>query len=615
MTCVIPASATPPFASRINSLHTRERAWRHFNWRSKHRLNIPPSGPIYDFAGGLYATGEEDGDRLTRSISFWELPTSGDTNGEAGLQSWTHLMEGITIIDFTMDPAQDLLVLVTLAPANSLFLYEIHLRSIATNETHPKALMPELCCLSGSEPHPATLGHPASVRIQISGDLIALLVKEASSNLSSHLEIWDWVNNPEASLKIKSGIEDFTFLSNDAFLIARTTGSLETYTFPSPITDSSTPVSQYNYMFPQISAGYMYWYMSISSNPASASTPRAYPHRSRGKQLYSPKPEERIYMCSLCVFDSAADDEQRMHCFNFFFNAQSLLHPLDEWKAAARKANKGRVHRCVYPHTSPSISAQPLSSMTSPTSHPTDLSYQPRHILARPPSPSTATSSSAPSSSSSTRSTTMSAPSLSSRAHTRPVLRRPKLPKAAQPVRVPLIIPWHVWGPQSTRWFEDHGNTDWQHSVYGLRTIDSVKVDCSPTSLSRRDWNAEAGGPTSAMTYGGQQEGNNIFDDFRDIDIDEQEPAVPPRFLRLRDYNPYSIRECLQIEEAERLQGRNGNKWFGPRVVTHPTTTDGKGVFIHDIVSRLPYVEVLSKETFRVTDVMMDGCRVLLHKV
>lgn len=113
MTCVIPASATPPFASRINSLHVREQAWRQFNWRSKHRLNIPPSGLIYEFVGGLYATGDGDGDRLTRSIAFWELPTFGD---EASLRSWTHLMEGVTIIDFTMDPAQDLLALVTLAP-------------------------------------------------------------------------------------------------------------------------------------------------------------------------------------------------------------------------------------------------------------------------------------------------------------------------------------------------------------------------------------------------------------------------------------------------------------------------------------------------------------------
>jgi len=37
-------------------------------------------------------------------------------------------------------------------------------------------------------------------------------------------------------------------------------------------------------------------------------------------------------------------------------------------------------------------------------------------------------------------------------------------------------------------------------------------------------------------------------------------------------------------------------------------------VFKKDIVSWLPYTEVVSEETFEVTDVMMDDCRLLLLK-
>ncbi len=57
------------------------------------------------------------------------------------------------------------------------------------------------------------------------------------------------------------------------------------------------------------------------------------------------------------------------------------------------------------------------------------------------------------------------------------------------------------------------------------------------------------------------------------------------------------------------------NIWGKRRVVREPSITPVKGVFKKDIVSWLPYTEVVSEETFEVTDVMMDDCRLLLLKV
>lgn len=37
-------------------------------------------------------------------------------------------------------------------------------------------------------------------------------------------------------------------------------------------------------------------------------------------------------------------------------------------------------------------------------------------------------------------------------------------------------VPWEVWGPSSTRWFEECLSTDWQHAIYGLRAVESVEV-------------------------------------------------------------------------------------------------------------------------------------------
>jgi hypothetical protein len=56
-------------------------------------------------------------------------------------------------------------------------------------------------------------------------------------------------------------------------------------------------------------------------------------------------------------------------------------------------------------------------------------------------------------------------------------------------------------------------------------------------------------------------------------------------------------------------------QWGKRRVVREPSVTPVRGVFKRDVVSWLPYTEVVSEETFEVTDVMMDDCRLLLLKV
>lgn len=101
-------------------LREREKAWRTLSWKGRHTLRLPPTGSVYEFVGGLYGNGREDDSRLTASISFLELPSLDNTTSEPkpqDLKMWTHNMDDVTIIDFTMDPSQDLLVLVAQAAA------------------------------------------------------------------------------------------------------------------------------------------------------------------------------------------------------------------------------------------------------------------------------------------------------------------------------------------------------------------------------------------------------------------------------------------------------------------------------------------------------------------
>lgn len=112
MVSILSPAAPPPFFARLQALRDRERAWKTFTWNGRYNLQLPPTGSVYEFVGGLYANGKEDDRRITASISFLELPEASSAHD---LRLWTHSMHDVTIIDFTMDPSQDLLLLVALA--------------------------------------------------------------------------------------------------------------------------------------------------------------------------------------------------------------------------------------------------------------------------------------------------------------------------------------------------------------------------------------------------------------------------------------------------------------------------------------------------------------------
>ena len=124
--------------------------------------------------------------------------------------------------------------------------------------------------------------------------------------------------------------------------------------------------------------------------------------------------------------------------------------------------------------------------------------------------------------------------------------------------------------------------------------------------------------------FGGEEDEAEIFND----------GPGPLRILRVRDYNACSIAQANEYlrnvvdstgtnarhplfkgeAQTDNSKGRAlGNSRL--RVVTEPSITPVHGVYKEDIKSWLPYVEVLSKETFDVTDVMLDDRRLLLLKV
>lgn len=98
----------PSFSMRRRLLHEREKSWKHFRWHNKHSLDLLTFGSIYEFMGGFY------GNVMGPDISFIELPSTTSTSQPK--RSWAYSMPDLHIVDFTMDPSQDLLVILVDAP-------------------------------------------------------------------------------------------------------------------------------------------------------------------------------------------------------------------------------------------------------------------------------------------------------------------------------------------------------------------------------------------------------------------------------------------------------------------------------------------------------------------
>jgi hypothetical protein len=203
-----------------------------------------------------------------------------------------------------------------------------------------------------------------------------------------------------------------------------------------------------------------------------------------------------------------------------------------------------------------------------------------------------------------------------------------------------LPIPWEVWGPQNTRWFTDCLSKDWQHSIYGLRTADCVLDRAALEELIHRN-NKDDSDSEDDDSDESDGDGlifiNDVAVSAGDIERHMGLSGTLPKFLRVRDFNPYSIAKAIEDMDDLVIEGppsphgscssdssssscdsrdvmirdRGG---YSRRVVTGPSKTNVRGVFRKNIISCLPYVEVISDEAFNVNEVMMDDCRLLLAK-
>ncbi|KAF9269618.1 hypothetical protein L218DRAFT_953244 [Marasmius fiardii PR-910] len=621
----------PPVAIRLRSLRHNEEAWHTIASRARFRSRFMHTGALYEFQSGIFGQSMENEQHHTTHIVFFDLVKM--ENGNPHIH-WIHSIVGLMVIDFTMDPSQDLLLLISLAPPSSEYLYELHFRTLSANEPHPRAFSGTVSFLKRPNAWSVLDG---IVVAHISGELTGLLIKEAPSG-GSVLQVFNWKSGPHDRCQVRrvTGIDDFNFLSQDKVLVVRSAGVFEVYQLPTDF--SKAPVLLASYAFPPFGFSFNnFWYISLSSHPAPGYNPNAgksptldeHPNKS-----YICNPEDRLHCC--CIYTHT---NLSAHSFVFFFRSGTFLNPPPHWQEI------GAGHPFPWNPTiltndqdqqSSYDTLPPLSfpTLTSPLISP-QLEFNPTPSLptSRPASPM---SFALPESPSSELSGLLSLPDVSQNPqsflfheatltlpqNSTPVFRRSTY-EPSEP------IPWKVWGPQSTRWFRQHFSKDWHHASYGLRTAELVSNPNSvddPTVVLVQDGTLVVNEGENTWDVSEQgEEGDrelprpdmpNIFEREIEGPSGTQEQSRNRKYLRVKNFNPYVISRMM--EEMSILDGEDSLKTLDNgltyRVITKASVTKGEDVFREDIVSSLPYVEVTSNEQFDASDVMVDDERLLIIK-
>ncbi|KAL0067490.1 hypothetical protein AAF712_005480 [Marasmius tenuissimus] len=634
MVSSLPSGCDPPLASRLRSLKNSERTWHTLASRARYRSRFIHTGALYEFQSGIFGQSKEDDQNRTTHIVFFDLVKmeAGDPHMHR-----IHSVEGLMVIDFTMDPSQDLFLVISLAPPSSDFLYDLHFRTLSDNKPHPQALLPTLNFLE--RPNAWSLLDGVVVA-HISGNLTGLLIKEGPDGESA-LQVFHWRNGPQDRCQIrrKTGIDDFNFLSQDKVLIVRSAGVFEVYQLPSDFTQSAELLASYS--FPPFGLSFNnFWYISLSSHaapgydPNSAESPAMDGHP---KQPYICDPEDRLHCC--CIYTHS---HSSAHSFVFFFRSGTFLSPPSHWKEI------GAGHAFPWNPTiltdDPDLqsfydSTPPSSVATSASTSTTSTNFSPS-FPSRPPSPSTPVSPASdleglialPSPSQSSQSFLFHEASMSVSSTS----TDPSIPAFhSRRFQRTEPIPWSVWGPQSTRWFRQHFSKDWHHATYGLRTAELVTNPLSvddPTVVIVHEGtlhvisDGDETEPPEDVDVGlPSQDSTNVFQKLEgpasDVGVTGHEEGQERmggkgKFLRVKNFNPYVISRMMN--EMEMCEGEDKVKTLDDgltyRVVTKPSVTKGEGVFKEDVVSHLPYVEVTSDGRYDASDVMLDEARLLLIK-
>ncbi|KAL4069738.1 hypothetical protein V8B97DRAFT_1872356 [Scleroderma yunnanense] len=197
------------YSGKLDTLRKHQAAWRTLQWTDIKDIRML-RGNLWELYGGVLAQSD-----INDTICFRRLPSR-----IRGIEErvWSVTTSDLDLCDFTLDPAQDLLILITrpkLRPQSSSENMEIaiHIRSLTTGNRHPLA------------PDPPVLRHivdvPAldlSFLVQVCVDRVAVHFMRPEA-VPSELVVWNWKTG-KLELNVYSfDIRAVSFISEHYLLI------------------------------------------------------------------------------------------------------------------------------------------------------------------------------------------------------------------------------------------------------------------------------------------------------------------------------------------------------------------------------------------------------------
>ncbi|KAG1748309.1 uncharacterized protein EDB91DRAFT_1344869 [Suillus paluster] len=447
-----------PPATRRKQLRQHDAAWQRIGYKQRCTLPSFMSGSIYEFVGGIYGSVGED------CIHFARLPSPSDSGD---LYYWSQPIDIMALADFTFCAAQDLLIVVTYSPDVQSRAYDIHLRSLTTNDAHPDAARPFLKALDNADIGRRISGPSGHVKVQIIRNYINMLCRNVIGNVPNVVDcvqMWDWKspNEYQFILLFDDGIDDCSFIAEDKFLVIVDSKTMEIYS----IADKSKPPQcTAKLSFPSLMGDFSYTSAFTSENPTPGSI-FPYSRKFHQQPSCSFHPSTNDQLIGIVVRIARNTNPRDSHLYRFFTRCSAILE----------------------------------------------------------------------------------LEGLFSRTYGQSTSGGPKLL-------------WSMWGPQHTTWFRFRENENWEPSLYGFRTVESI--DRSTYFVSRT-----------------------------------------PRQLRIRDFNPHI---------AWNYGAEDTSKWCG-RLVRGEVARMILRPFTEPLGSALAYREFVSEELFDVTETKMDESRILLLK-
>ncbi|KAG1757742.1 hypothetical protein EDB19DRAFT_1891444 [Suillus lakei] len=280
-------------SDRLALLKERNAAWESLKWVESQDIPMM-GGHIWELYGDVFAQSS-----TPDVLHFRQLPSKYRKIEE---KTWGVALD-IHVRDFTMDPAQDLLVLIE----QSTSLIRIHLRSLATGDRHRLA------------PQPAILQNArATYTLQVCDNLLGILFL-SPEDADPELTIWNWTTGKVILTRFSSEIATFAFLSSRFLLV----GSARVYVF-----DMTQPSSEkfglgVGYFCAFLWPEFDFWTSPVTFSIRSDPSPTWQPNP-EARPPFSTAPGDRLFIITVCLVNNG-----RISSYDMFIPAETLLSHIE----------------------------------------------------------------------------------------------------------------------------------------------------------------------------------------------------------------------------------------------------------------------------------------------